>query len=185
MMQCSSCGAMLRENYAFCRTCGAGIDHAVPVFQPEALPEPVLLSAAPPEKNKSTTLLVAAVAVMAALVLIMFLLVLEQQQGFIGLFDERQPAVTQDNNVDETTMPAEETQVDSAIQNQLGLPATPAMFYTTANLHLRAAPSTQAQSIVILAQGTRVNVIHYYSADWFRVQRGDDVGYMSSEFLRR
>jgi len=179
---------MLREDYTFCRACGAGADHAMPVSepQPEMLPEPEFVSppAAPPAKSKSTMILIAAIAVLATLVLVVGFLVLEQEFAFIGMFGERQPAVTQENNNDETTLPADEIQSnDSTLQNQLGLPPTPAMFYTTANLHLRAAPSTQAQSIVVVAAGTRVNVVHYYNANWFRVRRGNDVGYMSSEFL--
>ncbi|MCL2195834.1 MAG: SH3 domain-containing protein, partial [Oscillospiraceae bacterium] len=148
-------------------------------------PLPAPQPAARSTQGKGTTLLAAAVAVMAVLVLVMGFLVLEQQLSFIGLFGERRSAVTQENGDEETTIPAEETQPnDTAVQQRLGLPATPAMFYTTANLHLRAAPSTQAASIVILGEGIRVNVVFYYSETWFRVQRGNDVGYMAAEFLR-
>ena len=189
-MQCNSCGATLREDSAFCRACGAGVDHATPMPepQPEYLPEPEFASlpVEPPAKSKNTTLLIVLIAILATLVLVVGFLVLEQQLGFIGLFGGRQPSVSQENGDDTaTTMPAEDTTQldDSALQNQLGLPPTPAMFYTTANLHLRAAPSAQAESIVVVAAGTRVNVIHYHNAQWFRVQRGSDVGYMSSEFL--
>jgi len=178
---------MLQDDHTFCRACGAGVDHAIPMPepQPEILPEPEFAPppAAPPAKSKSTTLLIVGIAVLATLVLVVGFLLLEQQLGFIGLFGERQPGITQENGNDEAAVPDATQPDDGALQNQLGLPATPAQFYTTANLHLRAAPSSNAESLVVVGIGTRVNVIHYHSADWFRVQRGEQVGYMSSEFL--
>lgn len=59
-------------------------------------------------------------------------------------------------------------------------------YVTTANLHLRQAPSVYAASYGIFPQGSTVLVIEYYNDDWFAVRTFDDQeGYMASEFLIR
>jgi len=136
-----------------------------------------------PGKSKITIALVGVIATLATTVLVVGLLTLEQQFRFIGLFDDRRPAVVHDIGGN-TTAPAEETlPVDIAIQRQLGLPATPASFHVSANVHLRAQPNTQAESLGIVGIATHVLVLEYYSEDWFRVEYGDEVGYMVAAFL--
>jgi len=60
-------------------------------------------------------------------------------------------------------------------------------YYTLVRLHLRAAPSTQSDSLGIKEQGTAVWVVSYHSNDsWFFVSTEEGyTGYMKAEFLMR
>jgi len=159
MMQCSSCGATLRENQAVCGTCGV---------------------TAPPAKRKSKkiALIVIAAITVLALMALLFLLGL-----WFDWFAPRQPVIVYQTTTETTVAFTLRQSEDDDLRRQLGLPFTPARFYTTANLHLRAQPDAQAQSLVLVNIATQVRVLFYYSEDWFRVQYGDEVGYMAAGFL--
>jgi len=59
----------------------------------------------------------------------------------------------------------------------------PAYYHTTANLHLRESPSTEATSLALVPRGTRVQVLDYRDGEWFGVRFEEHEGYMYAQFL--
>jgi len=175
-MQCSSCGETMRDNEALCPACGADVDNTMPASEHALTPSPAA--------QKGTNVVLTVIGVLTVLALMVFVLLLGQQFGW---FSQRQPAVAVHdlNDDDSITLPADAIthSDDDDLRRQLGLPFAPATFHTTANVHLRAQPDAQAESLGLLGIATQVRVLFYYSEDWFRVQYNDDVGYMAAEFL--
>jgi len=171
-MNCKYCGVYLNEEEEFCKGCGTKTIHAMPL---EAL-------ARMPEDTKKKSGLIAAISVAAAFVLVFGLLIAEWQLSIVGLFGSAEPAITETYN--DPTEPESETSSEAPTEyTNPDFPATPAYFYTTANLHLRAGPSTNTNSLELVPFGTRVQVIAYANAEWFRVRHNGRNGYMSAEFL--
>jgi len=66
----------------------------------------------------------------------------------------------------------------------LTVTAFAADYYTLANVHLRAADSTQSESLAMLGEGTAVTVTEYVPDGWSKVSYNGIDGYVKSEFLK-
>jgi len=183
-MNCKYCGTTLDQDSSFCKGCGTRADHAT------ALPLP----ASTPKPKKSKTTRIVAISVAATLVLAVGLFVAELFLDVTGLFGpvviHHYPEYNNQPQGDWQDWPDDQSQPTEPIEySHPSLPATPSSFFTTANLHLRAGPSTDTESLELVPRGTRVTVVFYYSAEWFRVQHWSDAspnsitGYMARQFL--
>ncbi|MCL2015482.1 MAG: peptidoglycan-binding protein [Defluviitaleaceae bacterium] len=69
------------------------------------------------------------------------------------------------------------------------IPPTNVRYITLSNLHLRASPSTDAESLNIISADSVVLVTEQVGARWFRVEtsfsQGGQIGYMYAAFLIR
>lgn len=61
---------------------------------------------------------------------------------------------------------------------------TPATFYTTAGVHVRASASTSAKSLATVTAGDAVEVLEHNPAGWSKVRVGGITGYIRSDFLK-
>jgi len=117
--------------------------------------------------------------------------------GDVAGTGEDEGEVNGTNGVDVNASPTPTaTPTDTSTPDEDDTYAQRHFFVTTANLNMRSGPSAETQTRGVVAAGTWVEVLEFYSDDWFRVwafgvpsiHNENNLiweGYMAAEFLER